>query len=110
MLMRLSSSKTFQDIVRVNLNTYVFRKRGVEQSKVFQYETCNARLNRIASRVFEFTPRDYARVRSLIYKQAGISLSESKQEMVYSRLSRRLRAKNLNSFEAYLDRPGKRFG
>lgn len=56
-----------------------------------------------SSRVFEFTPRDYARVRSLIYKQAGISLSESKQEMVYSRLSRRLRAKNLNSFEAYLD-------
>ena len=56
-----------------------------------------------SSRVFEFTPRDYARVRALIYKQAGISLSESKQEMVYSRLSRRLRAKNLNSFEAYLD-------
>lgn len=55
------------------------------------------------SRIFEFTPRDYARVRALIYKQAGISLSESKQEMVYSRLSRRLRAKNLNSFEAYLD-------
>lgn len=54
-------------------------------------------------RVFEFTPRDYARVRALIYKQAGISLNESKQEMVYSRLSRRLRAKNLNSFEAYLD-------
>ncbi len=56
-----------------------------------------------ASRIFEFTPRDYARVRALIYKQAGISLNESKQEMVYSRLSRRLRAKNLNSFEAYLD-------
>lgn len=56
-----------------------------------------------SSRVFEFTPRDYARVRALIYKQAGISLNESKQEMVYSRLSRRLRAKNLNSFEAYLD-------
>jgi chemotaxis protein methyltransferase CheR len=56
-----------------------------------------------SARVFEFTPRDYARVRELIYKQAGISLSESKQEMVYSRLARRLRAKNLNSFEAYLD-------
>lgn len=55
------------------------------------------------SRIFEFTPRDYARVRALIYKKAGISLSESKQEMVYSRLSRRLRAKNLNSFEVYLD-------
>lgn len=56
------------------------------------------------TKVFEFTARDYARVRALIYKQAGISLSESKQEMVYSRLARRLRAKGLNSFEVYLDR------
>ncbi|WP_324780776.1 CheR family methyltransferase [Thiobacillus sedimenti] len=56
-----------------------------------------------STKIFEFTPRDFARVRALIYKQAGISLSESKQEMVYSRLARRLRAKGLNSFEAYLD-------
>jgi chemotaxis protein methyltransferase CheR len=54
-------------------------------------------------KVFEFTPRDFSRVRTLIYRQAGISLSESKQEMVYSRLARRLRAKGLNSFEEYLD-------
>jgi chemotaxis protein methyltransferase CheR len=55
------------------------------------------------SKIFEFTPRDFARVRSLIYKQAGISLGESKQEMVYSRLARRLRAKGLASFAEYLD-------
>lgn len=55
------------------------------------------------SKLFEFTPRDFARVRALIYRQAGISLGESKQEMVYSRLARRLRAKGLNSFEEYLD-------
>jgi len=55
-------------------------------------------------RIFEFTPRDFARVRTLIYKQAGISLGESKQEMVYSRLARRLRAKGMNTFEEYLDR------
>ena len=54
-------------------------------------------------RIFEFTPRDFARVRTLIYKQAGISLGESKQEMVYSRLARRLRAKGMNTFEEYLD-------
>mgnify|MGYP005839534149 CR=1 FL=1 len=54
-------------------------------------------------KVFEFTARDFARVRELIYRQAGISLSESKQEMVYSRLARRLRARNMNSFEHYLD-------
>ncbi len=55
------------------------------------------------TRIFEFTPRDFARVRALIYKQAGISLGESKQEMVYSRLARRLRAKGLSTFEEYLD-------
>lgn len=56
------------------------------------------------ARIFEFTPRDFARVRALIYKQAGISLGESKQEMVYSRLSRRLRAKGIGTFAEYLDR------
>ncbi|MBT9568815.1 MAG: chemotaxis protein CheR [Thiobacillus sp.] len=55
------------------------------------------------SKLFDFTPRDFARVRSLIYKQAGISLSEGKQEMVYSRLARRLRAKGISSFSEYLD-------
>src|SRR4030066_1390856 len=55
------------------------------------------------TRIFEFTPRVVARVRALIYKQAGISLGESKQEMVYSRLARRLRAKGMNTFEEYLD-------
>ena len=56
------------------------------------------------AKVFEFTARDFARVRTLIYRQAGIALAESKQEMVYSRLARRLRAKGLNSFAEYLDR------
>lgn len=54
-------------------------------------------------RVFDFTSRDFARVRALIYEQAGISLSEGKQEMVYSRLARRLRVKGLASFGEYLD-------
>lgn len=56
-----------------------------------------------STKIFDFTPRDFARVRTLIYKQAGISLSEAKQEMVYSRLARRLRAKGMTSFEQYLD-------
>jgi len=55
------------------------------------------------TKIFEFTSRDFARVRTLIYRQAGIALSDSKQEMVYSRLARRLRAKGLNTFEEYLD-------
>jgi chemotaxis protein methyltransferase CheR len=52
---------------------------------------------------FEFTTRDFERVRGLIYKRAGIALAESKQEMVYSRLARRLRATGIRSFQAYLD-------
>lgn len=57
-----------------------------------------------AGREFEFTPSDFERVRRLIYQQAGISLSAAKQDMVYSRLARRLRATGLKSFTAYLDR------
>ena len=52
---------------------------------------------------FNFTPKDFERVRGLIYQRAGISLSDSKQEMVYSRLARRLRATGISSFSAYLD-------
>jgi chemotaxis protein methyltransferase CheR len=55
------------------------------------------------AKTFAFTPRDFSRVRALIYRQAGISLSESKQEMVYSRLARRLRARGMDSFVEYLD-------
>ncbi len=55
------------------------------------------------AREFEYTPQDFERVRSLIYKRAGISLSPVKQDMVYSRLARRLRAKGLKRFSEYLD-------
>jgi chemotaxis protein methyltransferase CheR len=52
---------------------------------------------------FDFTKSDFERVRALIYQRAGISLAESKQEMVYSRLARRLRAVGMVSFTTYLD-------
>ncbi|GAB2884118.1 chemotaxis protein methyltransferase [Uliginosibacterium flavum] len=55
------------------------------------------------TREFEFTPQDFERVRTLIYKHAGISLSPVKQDMVYSRLARRLRANNHKRFAEYLD-------
>lgn len=54
-------------------------------------------------REFQFTSADFDRVRKLIYGRAGISLGEQKQEMVYSRLARRLRALDIPSFQAYLD-------
>ncbi len=54
-------------------------------------------------REFEFTKHDFERIRKLIYKHAGISLSEAKTDMVYSRVGRRLRAVGYNSFKQYLD-------
>jgi chemotaxis protein methyltransferase CheR len=53
-------------------------------------------------REFLFTDEDFERVRKLIYERAGISLAPIKRDMVYSRLARRLRALNIESFAAYL--------
>ena len=54
-------------------------------------------------REFAFTPRDFERVSKLIHQRAGIVLNESKDDMVYSRLARRLREVGLGSFREYLD-------
>lgn len=54
------------------------------------------------NREFAFTDRDFELVRQLIYDHAGISLNSSKQDMVYSRLARRLRATGIKSFGDYL--------
>ncbi|MDE1181253.1 CheR family methyltransferase [Paraburkholderia sp.] len=54
-------------------------------------------------RDFEFTSADFARIRELIHRSAGISLSDHKRDMAYSRLARRLRARGLDSFKQYLD-------
>ena len=56
-----------------------------------------------STKEFNFTKSDFERVRTLIYQRAGISLAESKQEMVYSRIARRLRATGLTSFSTYLN-------
>jgi chemotaxis protein methyltransferase CheR len=56
----------------------------------------------LPNREFHFTAADFERVRKLIYTAAGISLAPIKQDMVYSRLARRLRALNMSSFDQYL--------
>lgn len=53
-------------------------------------------------REFQFTNQDFDQIRRLIYQHAGISLSDAKVDMVYSRIARRLRANGLASFEGYL--------
>ena len=54
-------------------------------------------------RDFDFTTADFERIRSLIHHRAGISLSDHKRDMAYSRLARRLRALGMDSFRDYLD-------
>jgi chemotaxis protein methyltransferase CheR len=56
----------------------------------------------LPEREFHFTQADFDRVRKLIYDHAGISLAPIKQDMVYSRLARRLRALRLTRFADYL--------
>ena len=49
-----------------------------------------------------YTQDDFDRIKALIYSSAGISLAPTKKDMVYSRLARRLRARELDSFADYL--------
>jgi len=55
-----------------------------------------------SDREFHFSRRDFEEVRKMIYDHAGISLSDGKEDMVYSRLARRLRATGLKTFHDYL--------
>lgn len=54
-------------------------------------------------REFEFTDRDFQRIRDLAHARAGIFLSPKKRDMVYSRIARRLRTLGLLSFDQYLE-------
>jgi chemotaxis protein methyltransferase CheR len=54
-------------------------------------------------REFEFTDDHFNRIRGLVSRHTGISLSDAKRELAYSRLSRRLRQLQIGSFEEYCD-------
>lgn len=53
------------------------------------------------SREFKFTEADFKFVANKVYEKSGIKLAEHKQDMVYSRLARRLRDLQLKTFEEY---------
>ena len=53
------------------------------------------------TREFAFSEADFRHLVQLAYEYAGISLSESKRNLLYSRLSRRLRILGLESFSEY---------
>ena len=52
-------------------------------------------------REFVFSDLDFRSLVQLAYEYAGIALSDSKRNLVYTRVSRRLRALRLNSFRDY---------
>lgn len=53
------------------------------------------------TRQFAFTHKDFNRLRTLVKHHTGISLSELKQDLLYRRLSPRLKALGLRSFADY---------
>lgn len=55
-----------------------------------------------ASPDFLLTDHDFSKIRTFIHQRAGIALGAQKRQMVYSRLSRRLRELRLKEFSAYL--------
>jgi chemotaxis protein methyltransferase CheR len=50
---------------------------------------------------FTFTGEDFARIASMLYDMAGITLPETKATLVYSRLAKRLRTLGLTNFRDY---------
>lgn len=53
-------------------------------------------------REFEFTRKDFEFIRDMVGERTGIVLSDHKENMVYGRLTRRIRQLRLNSFREYL--------
>lgn len=56
----------------------------------------------MSEREFDFTEQDFMRVKTLVYDFAGIDLNDSKKNLVYNRLAKRIRFLELNSFKEYL--------
>lgn len=51
---------------------------------------------------FILTDGELDRIRELVYTHTGISMSQEKRQLIYTRLSRRLRALGLSSFNQYI--------
>lgn len=54
------------------------------------------------NRDFHFTDKDFNEIRTLVKTHTGITLSDAKKNMVYSRLSRRLRQLDIHAFKDYI--------
>jgi len=54
------------------------------------------------ARDYELTEREFNQIRKLVIEHTGISLSDAKRNLVYSRLSKRLRQMQLGDFRSYI--------
>ncbi len=57
----------------------------------------------MSDKEFSFAESDFNRVKKMVYDFAGIDLNDSKKNLVYNRLSKRIRFLSLLSFRQYLD-------
>lgn len=58
----------------------------------------------VTQREFSFLERDFLKIAKLVKEQTGIVLGERKRNLVYGRLSRRLRALGIDNFSDYCTR------
>jgi chemotaxis protein methyltransferase CheR len=56
----------------------------------------------ITGREFVFTESDFSEIRNIILEKVGISISDHKKNMIYSRISRRIRKLGFVSFKEYI--------
>lgn len=54
------------------------------------------------TREFEFNDNDFQKIRKIVYDYAGIDLNDSKKNLVYNRLSKRIRFLGQQSFAEYI--------
>lgn len=52
---------------------------------------------------FDFSDKDFQRIKKLVLEHTGICLSDIKHDMVYSRLAKRLRKLDFDNFGDYID-------
>ena len=56
-----------------------------------------------SERAYVLTDADFTAISALVLQQSGIHLGNAKKDLVYSRLTKRIRAKKLSGFSEYLD-------
>ena len=62
-----------------------------------------ARDDSLLDNEFSLSDREFNEIRVVVKKLTGISIGDSKRQLVYRRIAKRLKATNINTFQGYLD-------